>query len=126
MSWTAPTEFPDLRLAPIVGIDLETRDPNLLTLGPGGVRGDGYVIGISVATDVFQGYYPIGHDGGGNLDRAQVLAWLQDVLGGDNPKVGAKPVALLSVARSMMCKSPRPCSMKIDGPTSWTLSAMTT
>ena len=46
--WTPPQSFPDLSQYETVGIDLETKDPNLLTLGPGWTRKDGHVIGIAV------------------------------------------------------------------------------
>lgn len=100
MSWQAPTTFPSLLDAKIIGIDTETRDPNLMTLGPGGVRKDGYVIGISIATDTFRGYFPIRHDGGGNLPVDKVLAWLKDNLGSNIPKVGANILYDLEWLRS--------------------------
>lgn len=89
--WIPPTEFPELRQrgAKILSLDLETRDPNLLTNGPGGVRGDGYIIGASIATEDFRGYFPVRHEDGGNLDRDQTFAWLRDQLSTDIPKVGA-------------------------------------
>jgi DNA polymerase I-like protein with 3'-5' exonuclease and polymerase domains len=88
--WTAPTELPNLSGAKVISLDCETKDPNLMTLGPGGVRGDGYVIGVSIATDNgVRGYYPIRHEGGGNLEASSVLRWLKDSLNGPQPKVGA-------------------------------------
>ena len=50
-NWTAPNTLPNLSGAKILGLDTETKDPNLLSMGPGTLRGDGYVIGISVATE---------------------------------------------------------------------------
>jgi hypothetical protein len=32
--WSAPTEFPDLRNSKAIAVDLETRDPNLMSQGP--------------------------------------------------------------------------------------------
>jgi DNA polymerase I-like protein with 3'-5' exonuclease and polymerase domains len=79
--WTPPEIFPDLSKAKIIAIDLETRDPNLKTLGPGGVRNDGEIVGVAIATDTgFSGYYPVGHLSGGNLDRDIVFGWLRDEL----------------------------------------------
>jgi len=76
--------------AKIISFDCETYDPNLLTNGPGGVRNDGRLIGVSVATDTgFKGYYPFGHAGGGNLNRDRVLRWLSDQLKTSVDKVGA-------------------------------------
>ena len=37
--WTKPEEFPDLRQADTIAIDLETHDPDLKTLGSGSVVG---------------------------------------------------------------------------------------
>ena len=43
--WTPPSNFPDLTIYDRIAIDLETRDPNIKTLGPGWCRDDGYIIG---------------------------------------------------------------------------------
>jgi len=79
--WLPPEEFPDLTQACEIAIDLETKDPNLnIRMGSGSVVGVGEVVGVSVATENFCAYYPIAHEGGGNLDRQMVLKWLKDVL----------------------------------------------
>ena len=78
--WVPPTHLPDLSDRKEIAIDLETRDPNLLTMGSGSVRGDGEVIGIAVAVEGWSGYFPINHEGGGNMDRALVLDWFEEVL----------------------------------------------
>ena len=85
--WTAPYEFVDLTDAKEIAIDLETRDPNLKQMGPGWPRKDGDVVGIAVATEGFEAYYPIDHLGGGNLDKRQVLRWLAKQLSTDCPKI---------------------------------------
>jgi DNA polymerase I-like protein with 3'-5' exonuclease and polymerase domains len=85
--WTAPTEFPDLTKHKVVAIDLETRDPNMKKLGTGWARKDGEVVGIAVATADFNGYFPIAHQQGGNMDKKMVLAWFQKQLLADNTKV---------------------------------------
>ena len=36
--WVKPEEFPDLRQADTIAIDLETHDPDLKTLGSGSIR----------------------------------------------------------------------------------------
>ena len=77
--WVKPTEFPDLRHADEIAIDLETYDPDLKTKGSGAVVGRGKVVGIAVATDGYAGYFPFDHEGGGNLDKALVLKWFKDV-----------------------------------------------
>ena len=42
---------------------------NLMTLGSGNVIGRGHIAGVAVAVEGWSGYYPIGHEGGGNMDR---------------------------------------------------------
>ena len=86
--WTAPTDFPDLSKYDEIGIDLETKDPNLnKRMGSGSVIGVGEVVGISLATCDWCAYYPIAHEGGGNLDRKMVLKWLQDQMKTDSLKI---------------------------------------
>ena len=85
--WVPPTNLPDLSDRKEIAIDLETRDPNLLTMGSGSVRGDGEVIGIAVAVEGWSGYFPINHEGGGNMDRGLVLDWFEEVLHTDATKI---------------------------------------
>jgi len=80
VEWLPPTEFPDLSKYDEIAIDLETKDPNLKTMGSGSVTGQGHVVGIAVAVQDWSGYYPIRHEGGGNMDIRMVLKWFQDVL----------------------------------------------
>lgn len=88
-SWRPPKEFPDLSSAEIISFDVETCDPHLMSHGPGGVKKDGKLVGISVKTESFCGYFPFGHEGGDNLDKDKVLAWAKKTLGGNAIKVGA-------------------------------------
>ncbi len=85
--WVKPTEFPDLRKVDEIAIDLETKDPNLKEKGSGSVIGDGDVVGIAVATSHYKGYFPIAHEGGGNMDRQRVMLWLKDVLESQSTKI---------------------------------------
>jgi DNA polymerase I-like protein with 3'-5' exonuclease and polymerase domains len=85
--WVKPTEFPDLRQVDEIAIDLETKDPDLIKKGSGSVIGNGEVIGIAVATKHFKGYFPIAHEGGGNMDKTQVLSWLKDILDSPSTKI---------------------------------------
>jgi len=79
--WVPPTEFPDLSHYDEIAIDLETKDPNLNTrMGSGSIIKNGDVTGISLATKDWCAYYPIAHEGGGNMDRKKVLKWFQSVL----------------------------------------------
>ena len=79
--WLPPEEFPDLSKYNEISIDLETKDPNLNTrMGSGSVVGVGEIVGVAVAVENWSGYYPIAHEGGGNMDRKKVLKWFQSVL----------------------------------------------
>ena len=81
--WIAPDSFPDLSKEKIIAIDLETRDPSLTVRGPGWARKEGEVVGIAVAVEGWSGYFPIAHEGGGNLDRKQVLRWFKNQMDGN-------------------------------------------
>ena len=91
-SWVAPQpiDWPDLRgRAKIIGVDTETDDPNLGTKGPGFIRGDARLCGVSLASeDGVKLYLPINHSEG-NLDKDQVLRYVKHQLGGSQPKAGA-------------------------------------
>jgi DNA polymerase I-like protein with 3'-5' exonuclease and polymerase domains len=78
--WFPPDHLPDLSGEKIIAVDVETRDPNLKDLGPGWVRNDGNLIGVSVAASEWSAYLPIAHEGGGNMAKDLVLRWLQDQL----------------------------------------------
>lgn len=69
---------PELRDAPpgYLALDFETEDPTLLERGSAwAFDGIGQVIGMAVAWEGFEAYYPIGHREG-NVDRDKVVAWL--------------------------------------------------
>ena len=78
--WLPPEEFPNLSQHDEISIDLETKDPGLTKTGSGSVTKNGEVVGIAVAVEGWAGYFPIAHEGGGNMDRNMVLQWLKDVL----------------------------------------------
>ena len=78
--WVPPESFPDLSKYDEIAIDLETKDPDLKNTGSGSVTGKGHIVGIAVAVQDWSGYYPIRHEGGGNMDHGAVTRWLQDVL----------------------------------------------
>ena len=85
--WLPPENFPDLSKYDEIAIDLETKDPDLIKMGSGNVIGKGDVTGIAVAVPGWSGYYPIAHEGGGNMDRKKVLKWFQDVLSTTSTKI---------------------------------------
>tara|TARA_R100001440_G_scaffold75358_1_gene102408 strand:- start:930 stop:2789 length:1860 start_codon:yes stop_codon:yes gene_type:complete len=77
--WLHPTEYRSMKGKKVVAIDLETCDTELKALGPGWPRKVGKVIGIAISSGDFTAYYPISHDGGGNMDKKQVLKYIKDV-----------------------------------------------
>ena len=77
--WVPPHDLPDLTEAKRIAVDVETRDPNIKSNGPGWATGDGEVVGYAIATDTWSGYIPIRHNGGGNLDEKIVNRWLKKV-----------------------------------------------
>ena len=87
-AWECPSKFPDLSNEPIISVDLETNDPQLMTHGPGWPFGNGHVAGIAIGGKV-NGYFyfPIGHERGINMPKAPVVKWLNKVLSSDQPKV---------------------------------------
>lgn len=79
-SWAPPklSSLPSWRGAKRVGIDTETRDPQLTSLGCG-ARRDGRMVGISFAIQGGPSHYlPFGHEGGGNLPKEAVLAYIRE------------------------------------------------
>ena len=85
--WDCPENFPDLSDAKYIAIDLETKDPDLKSKGSGAIQGHGEIVGIAVATEGWKGYYPIAHEGGGNIDRRTVLEWFKKVCATDSYKI---------------------------------------
>ena len=83
-NWVAPTEFPSMKGRKVVAIDLETCDPGLIKDGPGWPRKTGSVIGISISSGDFTAYYPIAHEGGGNMDRGAVIKYIRDICEDDS------------------------------------------
>ncbi len=105
--WTTPKDFPNIKDAPVIGLDVETYDPQLKTNGPGWARrrhntekrvkgvpeylhAVGNLVGVSVATYDRGWYFPMRHTirPETNLEPHNILAWLNYVLAGTQPKVG--------------------------------------
>ena len=77
--WVHPTEFPSMKGRKVVAVDLETCDTDLKKMGPGWPKKIGKVIGIAISSGDFTAYYPIAHDGGGNMDRKLVLKYIKEI-----------------------------------------------
>jgi DNA polymerase I-like protein with 3'-5' exonuclease and polymerase domains len=92
-NWAPPKDFPNLTGAKVLGLDTETKDPELTTHGPGGVRGKGQMVGVSIATEDRAWYFPLRHEYFSqtalNMDSAKVFAWLNEQLARKVPVVGA-------------------------------------
>jgi len=89
--WKPVKEFPNLSAAKTLAVDTETKDPELLTAGPGWGRDVGHMIGASLATEDNAWYFPMRHEVQPelNMDPDKVLAFLKDVLSTPIPKVFA-------------------------------------
>lgn len=103
--WTPPRDFPNLSSARVLGLDTETKDTELLTRGPGAVRGAAHAVGVSVATDDRAWYFPLRHEYEAqqsmNMDPAAVFAWLSDTISSRPvPVVGANLLYDLEVLRA--------------------------
>ena len=85
--WICPENFPDLKGYKYIAIDLETKDPDLKSRGSGAIIGNGNIVGIAIAVDGWSGYYPIAHEGGGNLEKDKVMDWIKSVCANDNVKI---------------------------------------
>lgn len=77
--WTPPDlgSLPEWGSARRIGIDVETKDPDLTKLGPG-VRRGAHIVGFCVAIeDGPEFYLPVRHEGGGNLPLDNVLSYMR-------------------------------------------------
>ena len=99
--WVPPDRLPDLSSYKEIAIDLETRDPSLTTMGSGAVRREGEVVGIAIAVEGWSGYFPIAHEGGGNMDRYLVLDWFEEVLHTTSTKIFHNAMYDVSWIRSL-------------------------
>lgn len=78
VNWSLP-RFPDVKGITQVAIDLETYDPSIKDKGAGYVSGDGFVVGIAVSFEGFDGYFPVKHERGANLPETAVKNWLKNL-----------------------------------------------
>lgn len=79
--WFPPAVLPTLPRTGEIAVDVETKDPELFELGPGVRRPGNYVVGLAIGTgDGRRWYFPMRHEGGGNLDERIVWAWAREEL----------------------------------------------
>jgi DNA polymerase I-like protein with 3'-5' exonuclease and polymerase domains len=88
--WKLHDNFPDLKDAKTICLDIETRDPTLKEKGPG-VRRDGQMVGLALATnDGFRAYYPFCHEYGEQFSKETVIKYARNQLTRPSqPKLGA-------------------------------------
>jgi DNA polymerase I-like protein with 3'-5' exonuclease and polymerase domains len=90
--WLPPSEFPNLAAARVLAVDTETKETDW-DRGPGWARGQGHIVGVSVATDDgARWYFPVRHEvePEHNLVPEHVFAWLRHEMSRKHqPKVGA-------------------------------------
>jgi DNA polymerase I-like protein with 3'-5' exonuclease and polymerase domains len=94
--WRVPQYFPELRDAILIAFDCETKETDF-DHGPGWARGEGWIIGVSVAAlwadgRTWKGYYPVRHEVESeyNVEAGRVFNWLREQLHTPNiPKTGA-------------------------------------
>jgi DNA polymerase I-like protein with 3'-5' exonuclease and polymerase domains len=85
--WVPPESFPDLSKYDEIAVDLETKDPELKTMGSGSITGRSEIVGVALAVEGWSGYYPIAHEGGGNLDKKKVMDYFRTVLNYPSTKI---------------------------------------
>jgi DNA polymerase I-like protein with 3'-5' exonuclease and polymerase domains len=79
-SWSPP-ELPSLAGRRRIALDIETKDVELMAKGPGFRRG-ARIVGVGIGVDGgSRMYFPVGHEGGGNLDERVVRDWAREELG---------------------------------------------
>lgn len=72
-----------------IGLDIETKDPNLREKGPGTYRQDGYVCGVSFATKNKALYLDIAHPDTTPSTKEHNLKLIKALLAAPNAKIGA-------------------------------------
>ena len=86
--WNTPGEYKDLSQAKEIAIDLETKDDGISNgYGAGWATNKGEIVGFAVAVEGWQGYFPFGHLGGGNMIPEQVKAYMKKICALPCPKI---------------------------------------
>jgi len=85
--WRPPIEPPNLEGVMALAIDCETHDPELETMGPGFIRGAATTVGVALATEDAQWYFPLDHA----IENCawKVEDWLKEVLAYDRSYIFA-------------------------------------
>ena len=75
--------------AKLIGVDIESKDPELRDKGTGVYRKDGYITGISLSNGDLAEYYPLNHPDTTPEETAKNTKYLTEQLGKSNDKVFA-------------------------------------
>ena len=78
-AWRVPSVLPSIPPGQVISFDTETCDPGLRARGPGAIRGEGHLVGCSIATADMSIYLPFRHPED-NLPEWAVKAYVTDVL----------------------------------------------
>jgi DNA polymerase I-like protein with 3'-5' exonuclease and polymerase domains len=78
-----------MQINEVMSFDIETYDPNLVKMGPGVFRKDGYVLGVAIKHKSLNKYFNLRHYDGDEETRLKNIDELRKLLGMDCPKVGA-------------------------------------
>ncbi len=81
--------LPNISSAKEIALDLETHDPDLKRLGPGGVRNNGFVRSFSVACTGHGGSYPVDIGYGEGYTPEELQHWFKDTFADNTHVVGA-------------------------------------
>jgi len=76
--WSHPTKLADIPRDSVISLDIECNNPDIKERGTSAIRGLGSVAGIAMAWSGGSMYLPIGHLGGGNMQKDIVLRYVQE------------------------------------------------
>ena len=76
--WSHPTKLIDLPKDGVISLDIECNNPDLTERGPSAIVGRGSVAGIALGHAAGAMYLPVGHAGGGNMDKDIVFRYVQE------------------------------------------------
>ena len=82
-------QYPNLDDEKLISFDIETYDPYLVEQGSGVYRKDGYICGVSIATDTgFSEYYGLHHYDTPSSEREANKSYITNILNTSIPKLG--------------------------------------
>jgi DNA polymerase I-like protein with 3'-5' exonuclease and polymerase domains len=80
--------FPNLDAVKYIGLDIETKDPDVKELGPGPRRRGNNILGVGISCEGNSWYFPINHiDNENNIPKEKVMSFLNSLK--DKSVIGA-------------------------------------